>query len=162
MCRVASQEFGGTIAAVAEARGFVTEQLRRWGLESLVSDAELLTSELVTNAVVHARGDVITVIVAVAEGVAEIGVSDRSSDLPEPRSRTWWAEGGRGLRLVDLVALEWGVVPVAGGKQVWFRLDVDSSWPHRTDCPCGGDDLERVRLESGRYAVAAHGPWDDS
>ena len=159
MCRVASQEFRGTIAAVADARGFVTQQLRRWGLESLVSDAELLTSELVTNAVLHARGDV-TVTVAVAEGVAEIGVSDRSSDLPEQRPGTWRAEGGRGLRLVDLVALEWGVAPVAGGKQIWFRLDVDASWPHRTDCPCGGDDLERVRLESGRYAVAAHGPWD--
>jgi hypothetical protein len=101
------------------------------------------------------------VTVAVAEGVAEIGVSDRSSDLPQQQPRTWRAEGGRGLRLVDLVALEWGVAPVAGGKQVWFRLDVDS-WPHRTDCPCGGDDLERVRLESGRYAVAANGPWDDS
>jgi anti-sigma regulatory factor (Ser/Thr protein kinase) len=162
MCRVVSQELGGTIAAVAEARGFVTDCLRRWGLDSLASDAELLTSELVTNAVLHARGDVVTVTVAVAEGVAEIGVSDRSSDLPEQRSRTWRAEGGRGLRLVDLVALEWGVVSVAGGKQVWFRLDIDASWPHRTDCPCGGDDLERVRLESGRYAVAAHGPWDAS
>jgi anti-sigma regulatory factor (Ser/Thr protein kinase) len=159
MCRVASQEFGGTIAAVAEARGFVTQHLRRWGLESLVSDAELLTSELVTNAVLHARGDV-TVTVAVAEGVAEIGVSDRSSDLPEQRPRTWQAEGGRGLRLVDLVASEWGVASVEGGKQIWFRLDIDASWPHRADCPCGGDDLERVRLESGRYAVAAHGPWD--
>jgi anti-sigma regulatory factor (Ser/Thr protein kinase) len=161
MCRVASQEFGGAIAAVADARGFVTQQLRRWGLESLVSDAELLTSELVTNAVLHARGDV-TVTVAVAEGVAEIGVGDRSSDLPEQRPSTWRAEGGRGLRLVDLVAHEWGVAPVGGGKQVWFRLDIDASWPHRTDCPCGGDDLERVRLESGRYAVAAHGPWDAS
>ena len=159
MCRVASQEFRGTIAAVADARGFVTELLRRWGLESLVSDAELLTSELVTNAVLHARGDV-TVTVAVAEGVAEIGVSDRSSDLPEQQARTWQAEGGRGLRLVDLVALEWGVVPVAGGKQIWFRLEIDAGWPHRTDCPCSGEDLDRVRLESGRYAVAAHGPWD--
>ena len=159
MCRVVSQELGGTIAAVADARGFVTQHLSRWGLESLVSDAELLTSELVTNAVLHARGDV-TVTVAVAEGVAEIGVSDRSTDLPEQRPPTWRAEGGRGLRLVDLVALEWGVVSVAGGKQVWFRLDIDASWPHRTDCPCGGDDLERVRLESGRYAVATHGPWD--
>ena len=161
MCRVVSQEFGGTIAAVAEARRFVAHQLRRWALEALVSDAELLTSELVTNAVLHARGDV-TVTVAVAEGVAEIGVSDRSSDLPEQRSCTWRAEGGRGLRLVDLVALEWGVVPVAGGKQIWFRLDVEPSWPHRTDCPCGGEGLERVRLESGRYAVAALGPWDAS
>ena len=161
MCRVASQEFGGTIAAVAEARGFVTQHLRRWGLESLVSDAELLTSELVTNAVLHARGDV----TVTARG-GRRGRRDRrerpSSDLPEQRSRTWRAEGGRGLRLVDLVALEWGVATVAGGKQIWFRLDIDASWPHRTDCPCGGDDLERVRLESGRYAVAAHGPWDAS
>ena len=161
MCRVVSQELGGTIAAVAEARGFVTDHLRRWDLESLVSDAELLTSELVTNAVLHARGDV-TVTVAVAEGLAEIGVSDRSSDLPEQRPPTWQAEGGRGLRLVDLVALEWGVVSVDGGKQIWVRLDIDTSWPHRTECPCGGDDLDRVRLESGRYAVAAHGPWDAS
>jgi anti-sigma regulatory factor (Ser/Thr protein kinase) len=161
MCRVASQEFDGTLAAVAEARGFVTQHLRRWALESLVPDAELLTSELATNAVLHARGD-LAVTVAVADGVAEIGVSDRSTELPQQRSRAWQAEGGRGLRLVDRVALEWGVVTVAGGKQVWFRLDIDSSWPHRADCPCGGDDLERVRLESGRYAVAAHGPWDAS
>jgi hypothetical protein len=161
MCRVVSVELGGTLAAVAEGRGFVAHQLRRWGLESLVPDAELLTSELVTNAVLHGRGDV-TVTVAVADGVAEIGVSDRSTVLPEQRSRTWRAEGGRGLRLVELVALEWGVVAVTGGKQVWFRLDIDSSWPHRTDCPCRGDDLERVRLQSGRYAVAAHGPWDAS
>jgi anti-sigma regulatory factor (Ser/Thr protein kinase) len=159
MCRVVSQELGGTIAAVAEARGFVTGHLRRWGLESLVSDAELLTSELVTNAVLHATGNV-KVTLAVAEGVAEIGVNDPSTNPPEQRPSTWRAEGGRGLRLVDLVALEWGVAPVAGGKQIWFRLDIDASWPHRTDCPCGGDDLERVRLESGRYAVAAHGPWD--
>jgi anti-sigma regulatory factor (Ser/Thr protein kinase) len=161
MCRVVSQELGGTIAAVGEARGFVTQHLRRWGLESLVSDAELLTSELVTNAVRYAQGNV-TVTVAVAEGVAEIGVADGSSNLPEQRPRTWRAEGGRGLRLVDLVAREWGVATVVGGKQVWFRLDIDSSWQHRTDCPCGGDGLDRVRLESGNYAVATHGPWDVS
>jgi len=161
MCRVVSQELGGTIAAAAEGRRFVSHHLRRWELESLVSDAELLTSELVTNAVLHARGDV-TLTVAVAEGVAEIGVSDRSTARPESRPGTWRAEGGRGLRLVDLVAREWGVVTVEGGKQVWFRLDIDSRWAHRTDCPCGGEDLDRVRLESGRYAVATHGPWDAS
>ena len=94
MCRVVSQELGGTIAAVADARGFVTQHLSRWGLESLVSDAELLTSELVTNAVRYAQGDV-TVTVAVAEGVAEIGVSDRSTDLPEQRPPTWRADPRR-------------------------------------------------------------------
>ena len=119
-----ARSFGGTIAAVAEARAFVTERLRRWDLESLVSDAELLTSELVTNAVLHARSDV-TVTVAVADGVAEIGVTDR---LERPARAAVRAPGGpravAASGLVDLVALEWGVAPLAGGKQVWFRLDI--------------------------------------
>lgn len=51
---------------------------------------------------------------------------------------------------------------LADGKQVWFRLSVDQAWPHLTDCPCAGEDLQRVRLESGRFAVAAPGPWDDA
>ena len=73
---------------------------------------------------------------------------------------TWQAEGGRGLRLVDMMAREWGVAHVPTGKQVWFRLDVGDAWPHRSECPCAGSDLGRVRLDSGRWAVAAPGPWD--
>ena len=83
MCRVASRELGGSIAMVAEARAFVAATLRRWDLEALVVDAELLTSELVTNAVLHARSDV-TVSVAVADGTAEIGVTDASPEPPTP------------------------------------------------------------------------------
>src|SRR5690242_1045303 len=108
MCRVASTELGRSISAVAEARSFVTSALRRWDLEPLVVDAELLTSELVTNAVLHARSDV-SVSVAVADGTAEIGVTDASADVPRPRSADWSAEGGRGLRLVEKVAHDWGV-----------------------------------------------------
>jgi anti-sigma regulatory factor (Ser/Thr protein kinase) len=159
MCRVVSRELGRTTAAVAAARAFVAEALRRWELESLVPDAVLLTSELVTNSIRHARTEV-TVTIAVADGVVEVGVGDRSPSLPQRRLAGAHAEDGRGLPLVDLVSTEWGVAASASGKQVWFRLDVDSSWPHLTDCPCGGDDLQRVRLESGRYAVATPGPWD--
>lgn len=159
MCRVVSRALGPTPAAVAESRAFVAGALRRWDLDSLVLDAELLTSELVTNAVLHA-GTELTVTVAVADDKAEVGVADRSHTLPRQRPAGAKAEDGRGLRLVEMVSRDWGVVDTAGGKQVWFRLDVDRSWPHRAQCPCGGEDLERTRMESGLYAVAAPGPWD--
>lgn len=168
MCRVVSRELASATSAAGDARRFVAETLLRWELDALVGDALLLVSELVTNAVLHAR-TAVTVTVAVADGVAEIGVADRSPALPRQRGRS--AErlprpgagspaGGRGLYLVDQVAQEWGIASGPDGKQVWFRLDVGPDWPHRTGCPCGGADLDRVRLESGRYAVAAPGPWD--
>lgn len=159
MCRVINRELPLAPSAVAEARAFVASALRRWELESLAPDAELLTSELVTNSLLHARTEVL-VTVAVADGVAEVGVADGSVSIPQPRPLSIGGEGGRGLHLVEQVAREWGVVPVIGGKQVWFRLDVGPEWPHRTDCPCDGAELARVLLPTGRYAFAAPGPWD--
>jgi anti-sigma regulatory factor (Ser/Thr protein kinase) len=164
VCRVRVFDLGAGTRAVAAGRRVTVDVLRRWELSSLCPDAELLVSELVTNAVVHGRGPV-ELTVAVADGVLEVGVTDRSPLLPASRSGAPLlapsaAEGGRGLQMVDQVADEWGVATLADGKQVWFRLSVDEAWPHLADCPCGGDDLERVRLESGRFAVAAPGPWD--
>jgi len=159
MCRDASTELGGSIAVVAEARAFVATTLRRWGLEALVVDAELLTSELVTNAVIHARSDV-TVSVAVSDGIAEIGVTDVSPEPPTPRWAASGAEGGRGLRLVDRLASDWGVAYLETGKQVWCRLGVGTDWEFGPSCPCCGAADDKVRLESGRWAVAVPGPWD--
>jgi len=51
-------------------------------------------------------------------------------------------------------------VSLAAGKQVWFRLSAGKAWPYRTDCRCGGADLSRVRLESGRHVLVVPGPWD--
>ena len=161
MCRVVDHQLPLAPSAVAEARTFVAGALRRWDLEALVVDAQLLTSELVTNSMVHARTDV-DITVAVVHGVAEVGVTDRSSRLPEPRSAQRVDEGGRGLRLVERVAQDWGVVPLSEGKQVWFQLEVGSDWPHLTDCRCDGEDADRVRLGNGRYAVATPGPWDQA
>ena len=162
MCRVRSLDLGDDTRAVAAGRRATVQLLELWHLTDLRSDAELLVSELVTNAVLHGRSGV-TLTVAVADGVLEVGVMDRSRILPSPRASAadapWRAEGGRGLRMVDRLADEWGVAALPDGKQVWFRLSVDERWPHRTDSPCGGDDLERVRLDSGRFAVAT-GPWD--
>ena len=160
MCRLASKELGSSPGGVAESRAFVATTLRRWGLDDLVMDAELLTSELVTNALIHARTEV-QIAVAVADGSAEIGITDGALDVPKQRASSDRSEGGRGLRLVDAVAQEWGVANVGSGKQVWFRLDVGETWPYRSGCPCGGEDLDRVRLNSGRWAVPAAGPWDE-
>lgn len=160
MCRVVSQELAPDLSAVSQARRAVRAVLDRWELTPLMPDTELLVSELVTNALVHARSDT-ALTLAVADGILEVGVTDKAPGVPAPPAdETNPAEGGRGLRLVELVSDEWGVVELPEGKQVWFRLDVGESWPHRTACPCGGEDLERVRLQSGRYAVATPGPWD--
>jgi len=170
MCRVVSQELEPALHAVAQARRTVRRALDSWELATLTPDTELLVSELVTNALVHA-GTETALTLAVADGVLEVGVTDRAPGVPLPRrqggspgtvEQDWRAEGGRGLRLVELIADEWGLALIPEGKQVWFRLAVNESWPHRTCCPCGGEELERVRLESGRYAVATPGPWDAS
>jgi hypothetical protein len=69
------------------------------------------------------------------------------------------SRGGRGLLLVDSLADEWGVIRLVNGKQVWFRISTDD-WSYRSGCMCHSDSIDRVRLESGRYALALPGPWD--
>lgn len=84
--------------------------------------ASVLTSELVTNAVVHARTD-LDVRVAVAPDELRVEVSDGSPLVPAPRQVADDANSGRGLHLVDRLARSWGVEPAAAGKTVWFTLD---------------------------------------
>lgn len=109
-------------AAVREARSIV----RRCGdglTSDLVDDAELLASEVVTNAVRHG-GPVIELAVAVDAGSFTVRVSDGSVRLPAVRDDSDRDDpSGRGLRMVEQVAAEWGVDPESDvGKTVWFRL----------------------------------------
>lgn len=168
MCRVADAEYDA-IPASPLARQFISELLDRWEMVEVKGVAVLLASELVTNALVHASTEV-TLVVAVADGSLEVGVTDLDplstpSVLPklqpsqEALKDDILAESGRGLTLVELLSNEWGVVGVPHGKQVWFRLNA-SSWSYFSACPCHSDDLDRVRLESGHFAVAVAGPWD--
>jgi anti-sigma regulatory factor (Ser/Thr protein kinase) len=174
VCRVEAVEYTPSTDHVPEARHWLQERLRRWELDSLLPDASLLVTELVTNAVVHAQSS-FHVVATVADGVLEVGVSDQNPRRPVLRSqhpdfgsgsgqeqRLVPAEGGRGIALIDDIAEDWGVAMLANGKQVWFRLSVQAGWSYRTACPCQGDQLERIRLESGRFAVAVSGDWDNS
>jgi anti-sigma regulatory factor (Ser/Thr protein kinase) len=86
----------------------------------------LLLSELVTNAVRHARvplGREIEVCCALRDGQLRIEVADASDDQPQKRLAAEDDERGRGLLLVDSFAAKWGVSPRDGvGKLVWFVL----------------------------------------
>jgi anti-sigma regulatory factor (Ser/Thr protein kinase) len=109
-------------ASVGLARGFVADVLSQ--LDHDTRDvALLLTSELVTNAVLHARTPVQVGVLVDNEQVL-ICVGDRleaSAELvPSGHSRT--RPGGRGLALVADLASTWGTQSYSGGKTVWFVL----------------------------------------
>jgi anti-sigma regulatory factor (Ser/Thr protein kinase) len=86
--------------------------------------AELLTSELVTNAIRHGSGQVMLSLNC-GDGVLAISVSDDATGMPfvQPDDELL-ALGGRGVRMVQRLAHEWGVTPREDGpgKVVWFRL----------------------------------------
>jgi len=106
----------------ALARRFVAGCLRRWGLGHRVDDAELLTSELVTNAVRYAGPPVVVWVDQAADGVI-VAVQDPEPALPTPQSVAPDDVSGRGLAIVATMAADWGVDPVPDdGKAVWFRL----------------------------------------
>jgi anti-sigma regulatory factor (Ser/Thr protein kinase) len=109
-------------AAAARARRFVSDTLRGWGFHDAIPDAQLLVSELVTNAVLHARSATL-VTVARAGATVRISVDDDCPTRPRLRELGPEAVTGRGLLLVDRIARRWGVDPRADGKCVWFEVD---------------------------------------
>ena len=109
-------------ASAAVARRFVDETLGGWGCAALVDASRLLISELVTNAVLHARTDIEVVVRLVRTGV-RVEVHDGSASAPVVRRYDDEAMTGRGLSLVDELARRWGVDRTDGGKAVWFELD---------------------------------------
>jgi len=115
--------------SVATARAFARDTLQGWGLGDIVDDAVVLTSELVTNAVVHAGTAAEVVCLRDGDGV-RIEVVDRypERELPLQDPAQIIAspdrEGGRGLLLCAALASRWGVDYTASDKRVWFSLDL--------------------------------------
>jgi anti-sigma regulatory factor (Ser/Thr protein kinase) len=108
-------------ASAAMARQFVDDTLRGWGCDAFVDASRLLVSELVTNAVLHARTDMTLVIRLLRDGV-RVEVTDASPVAPVVRNYEDEAMTGRGLSLVNDLAVRWGVEPEGSGKTVWFEL----------------------------------------
>ncbi|MET9349134.1 SpoIIE family protein phosphatase [Streptomyces termitum] len=114
--------------SVAAARAFVRDTLQGWGHAELVDDAVVLTSELVTNAVVHA-GTAAEVLVLRSEDSVRVEVADRYPEREIPvqggtRPAGPDKENGRGLLLCAALADRWGVDYSPSRKHVWFHLDL--------------------------------------
>ncbi len=107
-----------TLEAPAAARAFVGAALARWQVPGVVEGARWVVSELVTNAVVHARTEV-TVRVTLAGRRVHLSAADRGPGGPVQSRR------GSGLTVVEQLSRRWGFLPRLGdGTVVWAVLDV--------------------------------------
>jgi anti-sigma regulatory factor (Ser/Thr protein kinase) len=136
---VATAAYQPVAPAAAAARRFVRDTLRSWELtgrsedqDALVDDAVLLTSELVTNAVLHAGTPVQVTCRLVGDelnGAVEIAVLDRRPaelrlDVPKATAEAAERTNGRGLQLPSQLASAWGVTYARAAKAVWFRISL--------------------------------------
>ncbi|MEU9574681.1 SpoIIE family protein phosphatase [Streptomyces massasporeus] len=144
--------------SVASARSFVRDTLQGWGFADIVDDAVVLTSELVTNAVVHAGTSADVLCLRSDEG-ARIEVADRYPEREIPLQATAInmgspdREGGRGLQLCAALAGRWGVEYTPTHKTVWFQLDLPArAVGTRTAGPALPSEL--LPLADGRVRVA--------
>lgn len=114
--------FGADLASAGQARSFLRGEFATLDVDDDVVDTILLlTSELVTNAVLHARTDLIVRYVLHPDCV-RIEVLDGNSRLPSPVAAPLDATSGRGLALVQSLADNWGIERTPGGKTVWIEI----------------------------------------
>lgn len=144
------------------ARRFVRQVLRDQPVE-IVDAAELLASELATNSIRHAHTDFELAIHA--RDQIRIEVRDKGSGQPRLLSPGVRESAGRGLLIVDSMADEWGVVPAAGGKVVWFTLpqragagEESGSRDSRRERSDGGQAPTRARASGARLRSAGREP----
>ncbi|MEU9238713.1 ATP-binding protein [Streptomyces shenzhenensis] len=136
-----------TPRAVGNARRSVGELLGMWGVSEEARDnAVLVTSELVTNAIVHSAGRRIVCRVHADADRIRIEVEDQNGSiiaLPAPRRARPDEQNGRGLFLVDALSLDWGVASAPEGRPssrvVWAELstapDAPLTTPHTAGDP---------------------------
>ncbi|MEU9386291.1 SpoIIE family protein phosphatase [Streptomyces sp. NPDC048279] len=117
--------------SVGRAREYARGQLLSWDLEPLVDTAELLVSELVTNALRYGEGEIRLRLLLDRTLVCEVW----DSGLVQPRRRRArdTDEGGRGLQLVGLLSAAWGSRRTPRGKTVWFELPLPDGETGLTD-----------------------------
>ncbi|MEU3794132.1 SpoIIE family protein phosphatase [Streptomyces fructofermentans] len=154
----AAASFDPVGRSVATARSFVRDTLQGWGFADIVDDAVVLTSELVTNAVVHAGTSADVLCLRSDDGV-RIEVADRYPEREIPLQGTAVnmgspdREGGRGLQLCAALADRWGVEYTPTHKQVWFQLELPDR-PVGTRAAGPSLPTHLLPLADGRVRVA--------
>jgi serine phosphatase RsbU (regulator of sigma subunit)/anti-sigma regulatory factor (Ser/Thr protein kinase) len=122
--RIATWELPADPAVVSQMRAAAVRQLADWGREEVSFVAELLLSELVTNALRHGSGPIRVRLIHGRTLICE--VSDTSSTAPHLRRAGITDEDGRGLFLVAQLALAWGTRHIPDGKVIWAECPLDT------------------------------------
>ncbi|MCH0569811.1 SpoIIE family protein phosphatase [Streptomyces sp. MUM 136J] len=125
--QVATWDLPSDPAAVADARAQVSRRLASWGLHEVAFTAQLVVSELVTNAIRYGAPPVNLRLIRDTVLICE--VSDGSSTAPHMRRARMLDEGGRGLLLVAQFAERWGTHHGAGGKSIWAEISLQDGHP---------------------------------
>lgn len=131
MKQQARLELVTALRAPRVARAFVAETLTAWDVQAeQVEAAQLVVSELVTNAVLHAADSpTISLDLRLTDGVVRVLVSDGGPGEPDRRLHPdpQTGETGRGVWLVDAFAERWGTEAHGrNGKTVWCELSIKS------------------------------------
>jgi anti-sigma regulatory factor (Ser/Thr protein kinase) len=115
------------VVSVGEGRRLVTRALADWDLDALSYTATLLTSEVLTNSVLHARTPIVLTVERTGTAAVKISVRDESMNIPRRRRHAHDATTGRGLELLDRLAQSWHVDAAGDGKTLSFTVggDVD-------------------------------------
>ena len=117
----ARQHLEGIPVSVASARHWAASCAEEWGLHHIVDILQLLVSEMVANAVMHAGTDCVLVL-RLTEPMLSVEVCDGSPEAPSlaPDDRE---VGGRGLKILAAFSSSWGFEPTSHGKRVWAQID---------------------------------------
>jgi anti-sigma regulatory factor (Ser/Thr protein kinase) len=114
--------------AAPVARRLLERACESWSIPQIRDAAELVATELVTNAVRHAGTVVLTV--SLRPPFLQISVADDSRSPPDVRGANLYDEHGRGLLMIDALSSDWGATYLAGGKVVWAKILVQAGSPY--------------------------------
>jgi DNA-binding NarL/FixJ family response regulator len=118
----ASMTFPPEARSASDARRFSRETLARWGSpESAAEAVVLLVSELVTNAIIHAKTTVDVVLHLLPDHL-RVEVVDRAPEYIRRRDAADEDQSGRGMALIDTLTTGWGIDERPDGKAVWFEV----------------------------------------
>lgn len=129
-----AKNFPPESATPKEARKFVRDTLSKWNWSSLEEVALLLTSELVTNSVMHARTPVQVNLHKELDHIRIEVIDFQADTLPKIRHYGIDSTTGRGLLLLKSMSRAWGTEVISKGKVVWFEIEDESMNQDKTIC----------------------------
>ena len=114
--------FPAELQSARAARQFVGTVLEDWGCADLEDSIQLLVSELVTNAVIHAHSDV-EVALHLRSDRVRVEVVDAAAEYVHRRDAGDEEQSGRGMAMTEALASAWGIDTLVAGKSVWFEIE---------------------------------------